>query len=180
MKIKFLLLIVFASCLACSTSAQKPLKLQVSASPVVDADSLAIYRDFLKVHGSNGGGPPLIYIAEWIVPFQPFEIERTTCLSEFQESDFGSKTTHRFAADAFPPPSKLIDPARNKQWLEDAAKDGVAACFRVFSEIVFDSSHTRAALSLSVYCGSQGSGDGAVYEKQNGVWKLTKPCSNWN
>lgn len=179
MKIKLALLIFLGSCFACSTSAQTPPKREVSASPVVDPDSLAIYRDLLKSH-NNGGGPPLIYIAEWTVPYQPFDIDRTACLSEFQASDFGSTTTHRFAANAFPPPHKLIDPARNKQWVEDAAKEGVAACFRVFSEIVFDSSHTRAALSLSVYCGEQGSGERVVYGKQYGVWKLAKPCGNWN
>ncbi len=179
MKTRLPLLIVLTSCFAASSAAQQSPKRQISANPVVDADSLAIYRDFLKSR-NNGGGPPLNYIAEWTVPFEPDALDYKGCLRDFQASDFSSRTTHRFAVDTFPPPRKVVDPARQKQWLEDAAKEGAATCFFVFSEIVFDSSRTHGALSLSVYCGSQGSGERVVYEKQNGVWNLAKPCGSWN
>jgi hypothetical protein len=189
MKIKFLLLIVLASCLAYSTSAEKLPKPQVSANPV-GANSLAIYRDFLKSY-NNGSGSAL-NISELTVPFQPNDSDRKGCLREFQASDFGSNIVHRFSADAFPPPSRLVDSQKQKvlnpgtaikqgQPVEDAVKQGFASGVFTFSEIVFDSSHTHAALLFSFYCGSLcGNGGTLIYEKNDGAWKQTKSrCSQW-
>lgn len=189
MKFKLLHLALISSLAVCSLPAQKPPKPQVSAGPV-DADSLAIYRDFLASY-ANGSGSPL-NISELTIPFRPDDNDRKGCLSAFQAADFVSNLVHRFSTDAFPPPNRLVDPKKQKvldpgtaikqgQSVEDAVKNGFATGLFTFSEIVFDSSHTHAALSFSFYCGALcGNGTTVLYQKQDGVWKQAKSrCGFW-
>jgi hypothetical protein len=189
MKTKLLLQLLLVSCIACPILAENPPKPQVSPNPV-DADSLAIYRDFLKSY-DNGSGSSL-NISELTAPFQPEESDRKGCLSEFPSSEFGSTTVHRFAADTFPPPNKLVDPQKHKiydpgsairggQPVDDAVERGFAAGLFTFSEVAFNPPHTHAALSFSFHCGMLcGHGATLIYEKQNGVWKRTvSRCSQW-
>ena len=189
MKIKWLcLLLALFGAIGWASSQNQP-KPAVSAAPI-GADSLAIYRDFLRNY-NNGSKSPL-NISEFTEPFQPDDSDRKGCLRPFRAADFGSTVVHQFASDSFPPPNKLVDPnkhkiadpgtaIRNGQAVDDAVEQGFAAGLFSFSEIVFDASHTHAALSFSFHCGMLcGHGSTLVYQKQNGVWKQAKSsCARW-
>ena len=184
MKIRLLSLVLLVSCTGCSTPSQKPVK------DSFVADNLTIYRDFLQSY-TDGSKSPL-NIAEVTVPFQPDNTDRWRCLRRFHDSDLGSTSVHTFAASAFPPPNRLVDPNNHRlsdpwkgiqrgQSVDGAVDNGFAAALFTFSEIVFDSSRTHAALSYSFVCGSL-CGNGAIilYEKQNGTWKRSKGrCGEW-
>jgi hypothetical protein len=102
-------------------------------------------------------------------------------------------TVHVFSEGAFPKDSvRLVDPDKHKlrdpgtsiregQSVDDAVDAGFAAGLFTFSEIVFDNSHTHAALSYSFNCGSLcGHGGTVVFTKEGNRWKRAKhDCAYW-
>lgn len=185
MKIKLLLPLVLASCAACLVSCKAHTASEPTLSPEpISAESLAIYRSIL----APKEGRPIFpyYISELTFPFRPDgDWIHPGCLNQFRKSDFKSHTIHKFSADAFPPPNRVVAGYGKAKPLgmsgDDAVKNGF--CGYHFSEIVYDSTHTHAALTASFSCFL---GDGPInmgwtetYEKQNGVWKSARGCGSW-
>lgn len=175
-----------------------PIQTSVIRTPL-DADNLAIYRDFLS--GYNNGSGAVLNVADTTDAFlnaMPVSDEQKSCLSDAHITHLYSAVVHKFARDAFPADKvKLVDPAthqrsdpsdgiHNGQSVEDAVHAGFAAGLFTFSEIVFDTTHTHAAFQYSFVCGRLcGNGGTVLYDKlpdEHGKprWQISrKICGSW-
>lgn len=71
------------------------------------------------------------------------------------------------------------EPVSDKE-LEDSVKQAFATGLFTFSEIAFNSPHTRAVLAYSFHCGMLcGNGNKVVLKKVGGKWKVAKSCGGW-
>ena len=165
----------------------------------LDADNLAIYRDFLS--GYDNGSGAVLNVANTTEAFlnaTPVSDEQKSCLSDVHITRLSSAVVHKFSADAFPADKvRLVDPAtyqrrdpsdaiRTGKSIEDAVHAGFAAGLFTFSEIVFDATHTHAAFQYSFVCGRLcGSGGTVLYDKRpddhgKPGWQLSrKICGSW-
>lgn len=186
MNFKLLAFMAAVCCAIPACAAQKP---RLSTEPV-PAENLTIYRDFLA--SFTTGSPASLNVSELTVPFVPDDADRKGCLGKWNRTELASTMIHRFGADAFPRPNKLVDPQRHKiydpgpairngQTVDSAVSRGFADALFTFSEIVFDGSHTHAAFTYSFHCGTLcGNGGTVIYEKRGGTWKAAMArCSQW-
>ena len=108
--------------------------------------------------------------------------------SQFPEIDRSCLFSGRLSANHVrlvdPDKHKMHDPGRSifrGQSVDDAVETGFAAGLFTFSEIVFDNSHTHAALRYSFVCGSLcGHGGTVVFTKERDTRKPAREgCRQW-
>jgi hypothetical protein len=156
---------------------------KVSSSPLTSEQG-EVYRDFLidyKTRSKNG-----LNLADLSFILQPDEGDYSGCMQGFPQSSVPTEV-HRFDEKfgqsnhvriVDPQKHKIKDPGdsiRNGQSVESAVQEGFANGVLSLSEVIFDSTHQRAALRYSFYCGRLcAQSETVVMEKHNGAWKRAK------
>jgi len=168
--------------------AQTP-AVKMSAAPL-DAEQIAVYHAFLAHYMQ--GPPASINLAEVTSSFAPDKGDFAGCMKGFSGSRPLVEVHSLKEAFAGNKSVKLVDPSkhafqdpedgmRQGQSVDDAVNRGFAAALMTVSEIMFDASHTHAALNYSFHCGRLcGNGGTVVYELRGGKWVRSKrSCGSW-
>jgi hypothetical protein len=188
MKAIVLLLGTFTFAGSASISAQEVVTPSIAPSPFGVAQA-AIYRNFLTTW--NAGAKTPLNVANTTEPFSPSGDDLKGCLKEFPKRH--TATVHAIPAHAFDGLDILLvdprlhekrdpgDAIRTREPVDAAVNAGIAAGIFTFSEVVFNSEHTRAAFTYSFVCGGLcGNGGTIIFQHQNGKWTQEKhPCGSW-
>jgi len=180
---------ILALCLA-SALAQSAPKPTLSPDPLPD-EQITIYRLLLADY--NNGSKAILNVSRTTRAFEPEEGDLAGCMKGFSKESSRATVVHAFPANAFPTDTvRLVDPEKHKirdpgtairqgESVDDAVNAGFANGLFTFSEIVFDTSHTHAALNYSFLCGSIcGHGSTVIFTKDHGTWKKSKAnCGSW-
>jgi hypothetical protein len=172
---------------AAAQSAPKP---SLCPKPLT-TEQISIYRAFLIDY--DNGSKDILNVAQTTGTFEADDGDLTGCMKTFNKANSRALVTHNFQPDTFPIDSvHLVDPEthqisdpgnaiREGQSVDDAVNAGFKAALFTLSEIVFDSSHTHAALNYTFHCGSLcGHGGTVVFIKVRGTWKRSKAnCGSW-
>jgi hypothetical protein len=188
MKTIVLLLGTFTLVGPASIPAQEVVTPSIVSSPL-GAAQLAIYRGFLAAW--NIGAKTPLNVASVTEPFSPPDDDLKGCLRGFPKTH--TAIGHTIPAHAFDGLDvHLVDPRlhqkrdpgnamRNGEPVKDAVNAGLAAGIFTFSEMVFNSDHSRATFTYSFVCGGLcGNGGTIIFQHKNGKWTQEKhPCGSW-
>jgi hypothetical protein len=180
---------VLAFCFAGAAGQSSPKPIP-SPDPLT-AEQMSIYRQFLADY--DNGAKAVLNVAQITRTFEADDGDLAGCMKTFNKDNSRAMIVHSFQQDSFPADKvRLVDPEkhvihdpgtaiRQGQSVDDAVKAGFAEGLFTFSEIVFDSTHTYAALDYSFHCGSLcGHGGTVVFHKVGEKWKKAKVgCGSW-
>ena len=188
MRMRFGLVTLGSVLLASIAVAQQP-AVTFSGQPVAP-DRAAVYQAFVAGYMADPDGPKTLNVAMVTSAFAPDEGDIKGCMSKFPQGKpltevhslkgvFGSNV---ILVD--PKAHQLQDPGdaiRKGTSVDEAVRKGFDSALLTISEILFDESHTHAALYYSFQCGSLcGNGGTLIFELNKGKWVRSKlSCGTW-
>jgi hypothetical protein len=179
---------LLAFCL--SGAAQSTPKPKLTVEPLT-SEQISIYRAFIADY--DNGSKYILNMAQTTDTFEADSGDLAGCMKTFNKTNSRAMAAHSFPSDAFPTDKvHLVDPGKHEisdpgnaigegQSVDDAVEAGFKAGLFTFSEVVFDTAHTHAALNYTFHCGSLcGHGGTVVFIKARGIWKRSKAnCGSW-
>jgi hypothetical protein len=158
---------------------------QVTAdAPPFTADEIAIYSDFLLhypeqlsnmigMQDTTEAWASIAYFYQKV----PSNLKTSPYSGRKLPPEVMALTDEQAVTARIAAAGKLLDPEKSDP---DRGPDGYARTHLILSEIAFDSKHEQAAFVFSASCGCKGGQGGtAVYELNNGQWKLKSRRIDW-